>query len=330
LNEPSEIASRARSHLMAKTSSSVRIKVVRADSSERDGASRETFWRPLRDSTEKSNEFAVESEGRFRREFGNHLRDSLVEMFDSAMRNSDFQNFERFWMHWGPSERSQHFADGISRWAEARQQEFAESPALRAARENRVLARQVCFTVSRISYSSLLFDLDFGPIEKVAAIFDSNFDSFQVFLNAFVPVAFAQSTTDSFANLHTYEIDPGDEVRRAFVAPAPIASLHSQPSGETRSTAQGSREKAEWLWKLANGSLLIPVLLGLIVMLYAVRELAAINRYQQEQMKPILEHHLELLKEDRLRLQEQREGKAEQKPSPTPAKPADPSPSHTP
>ncbi len=316
---------------MAKTSSSVRIKVVRTNGSQSsDGASRETFWQPLRESTDNPNGFAIESEGRFRREFGNHLRDSLIEMFDSAMRNSEFRDFERFWMHWGPSsERSQYFADAVSRWIEARQQEFADSPALRAARENRVLARQVCFTVSRISYSSLLFDLDFGPVEKVAAIFDNNFDSFQVFLNAFVPVAFGESTTDSFANLHTYEIDASDDARRAFAAARPSAAPQPQ-AAEHRSTAQGTREKAEWLWKLANGSLLIPVLIGLIVMLYAVRELAVINRYQQEQMKPILEHHLELLKEDRLRLQEQRTEKPEPKPATAQPQPANPAAPRTP
>jgi isopentenyl phosphate kinase len=172
-----------------------------------------------------------------------------------------------------------------------------------------VLARQICFAVSQIRYSSLIFDLEVAPVEKAAAIFDNNFESFRVFLEAFVPVAFAGVTTSEFADIHTYSIEGGDDLRRQFSArssselvivaqPAAGDVLKATPTGTANITP--ARERAEWLWKLANGSLLIPVLLGLVVMLYAVRELSELQKRQQEQLKPILEHHLALLKEDRL------------------------------
>ena len=72
------------------------------------------------------------------------------------------------------------------------------------------------------------------------------------------------------------------------------------------------RERAEWLWKLANGSLLVPVLIALFVMFYAIRELAAIRQQQLMLLKPLLDHTVELLKEDRARIEQS----SPQKPAP--------------
>ena len=63
-----------------------------------------------------------------------------------------------------------------------------------------------------------------------------------------------------------------------------------------------ARERAEWIWRLANGSLLIPVLIALAVMFYGMRLLFEIRSSQFNALQPILQHQLELLKEDRLRM----------------------------
>jgi hypothetical protein len=75
-----------------------------------------------------------------------------------------------------------------------------------------------------------------------------------------------------------------------------------QAAPSTESRLSDAARKAEWVWRLANGSLLVPVILALIVLYFGIKELSSFRNAQYEALKPILEHHMLLLKEDRERM----------------------------
>ena len=145
-------------------------------------------------------------------------------------------------------------------------------------------------------------------------MFENDFDSFRVFLEAFVPVAFAHVFSENVADRLEFSVSIPQSTERAFqavadeqslrertvaIAAPPPGSAHVGPPIQTQ-----ARERAEWLWRLANGSLLIPVLLTLAVAYFGLSLLMEIRASQNDLLKPMLDHNLKLLEEDRRRLQQ--------------------------
>lgn len=85
-------------------------------------------------------------------------------------------------------------------------------------------------------------------------------------------------------------------------AAPPIPPFLPSPPTANVTPSTPARERAEWLWRLANGSLLVPFLLALVVMYYGVAMLKDVRGLQNEALKPVLEHQLKLLEEDRRRM----------------------------
>jgi hypothetical protein len=81
--------------------------------------------------------------------------------------------------------------------------------------------------------------------------------------------------------------------------PAPAAPVAS-PARTARPAA--ARERAEWVWRPANGSLRVRVIIALVVMFYGAQLLLDIHDRQNEALQPILQHQLERLRDDRLRM----------------------------
>jgi hypothetical protein len=175
-----------------------------------------------------------------------------------------------------------------------------------ALREKRRVAASVIVGVKIESYSSLNLALLFGGAEQLAHIFDSNFDLFRVFLDAYIPIAFADVFGEEFAGRMRYNVDVPQAMEDMFYLTPPIIQNSSgQPNADSTApvVAPNSKvlDKAQWAWRLANYSLLVPFLLALFVMYYAVQELSSVRNAQVEALKPILEHQINLLKEDRER-----------------------------
>lgn len=139
-------------------------------------------------------------------------------------------------------------------------------------------------------------DLFVASIKGVTRAFDNDFDSFRVFLEVFVPQAFERVFFGESAGVEC-SVQIPTTYQEAFAAPVSVET----PALPTQALA-AARERAEWLWRLANGSLLVPFLLALAVMYYGVAISRDAARTQYEALKPILEHQLKLLEEDRRRL----------------------------
>jgi hypothetical protein len=300
----------------------IRIRITRREADEPSSADRRrAFWAPYLDVGDRSRGNTLgELESKLCRQFGRDLRNQLVyHLRDTIFRNQDDHNLDRFMFRFdkGP-ESSFEWASAYEKFIDYRIELLRSNPAIQRERIRIVEAVSLIFSTRIASYSSLNLELSMGSLEKVAKVFDSNFESFRVFLEAFVPLAFANVFSEDFADLHAFEISIPTSFTTAFSsvpsspnppsAPAavPVQAAASPTPAPVRSTfsdaALNSREKAEWAWRLANGSLLVPLLIALAVMFFGFREVSQLQRTQFEAIKPILEHQLELLKEDRLRL----------------------------
>lgn len=280
---------------------------------------RDAFWRATRRPVDQDDDIS-ESEGKLRKEFGPALRSLLVQELAEPLRQieqtlyrGEFRDLEHFLFRFfdGPSsdkgwDRSQAL-DAYARLLEQRQQFFRESPALRRAQERVAAASSINFSVRLAGYSSLNLDLSIGSIKSVADAFENDFESFRVFLEAFVPQAFGRVFWDESANRLDFTVQVPAAYEQAFLASSAQQPSAAQPPATAGQAAAvippaPARDRAEWLWRLANGSLLVPLLLALVVMYYGMAMLKDLRGSQNEALKPILEHQLKLLEEDRRRL----------------------------
>jgi hypothetical protein len=297
-------------------SDAIRIRITPRESVSADLDPREAFWTAARRESE-SNQTIASSEAKLCREFGIELRRSLLrelaeplhildsELFPGSLR--DFEHWMFRFMDGPSSERERYryqFVDAFSRLLEQRQQVLRESPSLRSVQERLAAAAGVTFSTRIAGYSSLNLDLSAGSFTQLAKAFENDFDSFRVFLEAFVPVAFAGVFASDNADRLDFAVTIPASAEQAFRASA-IDTQNLQaitPPPPVVGSPVAARERAEWLWRLANGSLLVPVILALFVLYQGMKMLSDIRASQYESLKPILEHQLKLLEEDRHRL----------------------------
>ena len=282
---------------------------------------RDAFWRAIRRPVDQNNDI-TQSERKLRKEFGPALRNLLLKELSEPLRQIDqtlyrgeFRYLENFFFHFidrpssekGGWDQTQAL-ETFTRLIEQRQQIIRDSPALRRAQERVASASAVNFSVRLAGYSSLNLELSIGSLQSLADAFDNDFESFRVFLDAFVPKAFERVFLQEDADRLDFTAQVPTAYEQAFVAKraqpnsapqSPVAT--SLPAAATPPTTP-ARERAEWLWRLANGSLLVPLVLALLVMYYGMAMLKDIRGSQNAALKPILEHQLKLLEEDRRRL----------------------------
>lgn len=276
---------------------------------------REAFWAAARDDSD-SNESIPALEARLCRRFGPELREAIVRQLAEPLRTLDSELYSgslRSLDHWmfrfmdGPGSSREwygyQFVEAFARLIEQHQQVLRESPSLRRVQERLAAAAGIAFSTRIVGYSSLSLDIVPGSFKQLAAAFENDFDSFRVFLEAFVPVAFAGVFSEASADRLDFSITVPSSAEHAFRDARIEVASHSAPAADAPAvTPTSARERAEWLWRLANGSLLLPLLLALLVMHQGMKMLGEIHASQHAALKPVLEHQLKLLEEDRLRL----------------------------
>lgn len=152
-------------------------------------------------------------------------------------------------------------------------------------REYARLLPKVLFKVRIRRYSSLVFGVDISGIEALAKLFDGCYDSFELFLNQYIPEAF-QATYSAWEGSAEYNIQPDSKVRDAF-------SLVYQESKPRKATTSMAMQRANWMWIIANTSLVLPAIFAL---LGAFLLTASIDK-QQEKLDQRLTRVLEWEKE---------------------------------
>lgn len=294
----------------------IRIRITPREYVSADGDPRKAFWTAAAGEL-VANQPIASAEASLCREFGVELKNSLLEELAKPLRTLDselfpgsLRDFERmFHFTDGPSsERERYryqYVEAFSRLLEQRQQVLRESSGLRSVQERVAAAAGITFSTRIGGYSSLNLDLSVGSFKQLAKAFENEFDSFRVFLEAFVPITFAEVIDKEAADRLDFVVTIPASVEHSFNTAA-VDGAVPQITSPLRPGVAGSpvaaRERAEWLWRLANGSLLIPLLLALLVLYQGMKMLSDIRATQYEALKPILEHQLKLLEEDRHRL----------------------------
>lgn len=302
---------------MPTISEPIRVRAIARDHRDSDLPPRAAFWEPARLGPNDSDLRVPQFEAKLCRELGTRLRSRLVAQLSEGLealeggRSPGVRDLEWFFRSRRTREREAYanqFVEAFTRHLEHRRQVFRESPVLRAAQERIAAAAGVFFSTRIAGYSSLSFEMSTGSLEQLAIAFENNFDSFRVFLEAFVPVAFGDVFSTEFADGLEFAVAVPSSWEQAFEPAvheptneqrAELATIGQAAPTPAQSTA---RARAEWLWRLANGSLLIPVLIAIVVMFYGIQLLSEIRASQSGALQPILQHQLELLKEDRLRM----------------------------
>lgn len=193
------------------------------------------------------------------------------------------------------------FTTALAQLAEVRSRRLRDVPDYSKILERVSAASQVGFSARILSYSSLEFGLSIGNLKALARAFDSDFESFQVFLDAFVPEAFDYVFFGSDGPGYEWSVAPAPALSDAFREA--IAEPRAAESSPAPTTARGAAEqtqsqalqRAEWLWRLANGSLLIPVLLLIGVLIFTIREVSSIRALQTDALRPVLEYYQTVL-----------------------------------
>jgi hypothetical protein len=298
---------------------------------------RTNFWYRLQNNSTIDGRQIDELEGHLRREFGRALaRHLLGGIFHelSGMENVARGDASLWHLLDLPRREEGTYWDGtgtaISRYIEFRQQLIANVPSYANVIERLSSASRVLFSVTIRDYASLNLDLDIAPIDKLAAAFESDFDTFRVFLNVFIPVTFGDIFTEDFADSFSYDIDIPKDFKNAFESvPTRSEALKSAPAqitvpSQSSSTPTGadSQRRAEWLWRLANGSLLVPVVLALVVPYFGWREMSDRRGVQEKALDSVLDHQQKLLEQDRQRIEKLLQPPASAKPGGTDTAPA--------
>jgi hypothetical protein len=275
---------------------------------------RQEFWSRLGDTNNVesiSNTMSVSQlEAKLQREFGRrlatHMRNHISFALDKMDRAACNERYFDFMGLRVEAYKNYDYGAAYSRYLEFRQQLIRDNPTYSDAIRRLGDASNVLIRVTIRNYTSLNLDVDISPLRKVASAFESDFDSFRVFLDVFVPQTFAEIFSVNFANSFSYNIEVLQDCKQAFLAiPQPTAlqkavASAATPTVDTKVT--DSQKRAEWLWRLANGSLLFPVVVAIIVLYLSWQEMSSLRESQRKSLESSLDHQLKLLEEDRQRL----------------------------
>ena len=294
----------------------IRLKLVPPRAPNDSGDIRRTFWTAMGHNPETSSDIS-KLEGKICRDLARGLRNDLIDEIAAPIRkiersafDGQFFDFERFMFRdfdrkgrEYDGDRSQIF-DALLRHMDERQKLFQSNPEIRRIQDKVAKAGGVYFSVKLAGYASLNLDVSVSGIAALADVFDRDFESFRVFLEAFIPQALYRALPSDNVDLLEISTSIPPSFEAAFAVAAAMPLMGQVPANLIASAApqSASREKAEWLWRLANGSLLVPLVIALVVMYCGMSMLIDIRGTQFDALKPVLDHQLKLLEEDRHRL----------------------------
>jgi hypothetical protein len=123
----------------------------------------------------------------------------------------------------------------------------------------------ISFRLFNLHYGSLDFSIEIAGLKHLVALFEGNFDLFDIFLSTYVPVAFAEAIGYRDLNPTNIDIFSSPTLRSAFSAYSTVP----QPVTTTPSPLMDPRMR--WIWMITNGSLVVPILLSLAVLYVGAR-----------------------------------------------------------
>ena len=277
----------------------IRVRISFDDNTQSNLNSKEKFWKYVSEKAKKNENVSKNLEYMFRRKFATNLKQALQQktQFELIDSNRNYNVDEmRYWediLHFRMKDESEKiyindFIAGISKLQELKNEYFKNNREYQELLNKNILAAQIYFDVENISYASLGFDLNVEPLDKIVKLFDNNFELFCIFLNSYIPQSFFHSI-DIYDNELpiSVSIDFTDKYRDCFYQRQTPSNNYSQTVSSEILNQASKRDKAKWAWALANGSLLIPVILSLIILYIAFNKIEKLNELHAKQYEVI-------------------------------------------
>ena len=299
----------------------VRVRVAIPAASNSDSApSRETFWKQVREyhgNAEVHQRDPMQLERMLTIALPRELHQLLVKSMEaplsgvskaleSSMDRYGWRDLEHWLMmsrHEKMSFSPMDFSVALTQLSELMANQLRDIPGYSSILERMGAAARVTISARIIAYSSLEFGLTFGNLESLAKAFESDFESFKIFLDAFVPQAFESIFLNTMGYDYEWSIrtDPSFEnsfntAAAAKASPETSRATPTAPSTPLAVPPTPAAQRAEWLWRLANGSLLIPVALLLAVLFFTIQEVSKTKSMQADAMKPVLDYYQAAMK----------------------------------
>lgn len=168
--------------------------------------------------------------------------------------------------------------------------------------ERDALAASILFSVQSISYGSMDIDLVIEPMNKVAKLFDNNFEYFSIFLSTYaipslreaisVPVSGSGFVLDFGYILDELDVQviPGSGFIKEF------QSNQNPVSKPANSLLTASQQKANWLWIVSNTSMIIPTILTAFFLYFTAERLRYREASFDKKSDRLHELEIELIK----------------------------------
>lgn len=288
----------------------VRVFSKNQDKVEKNSSPQRNFWRSRMPNSDES----VESlENRLCRQFGQKFRNKLQEHFRDTLHELERATYgeEIHYMRKDLHFRDKYYADwgsALDSLIELRQNILVEHQDYSRLINSLLCVSETRFATKILGYSSLEFGIIPSNVQKLLEAFDNNTEILRVVLAQFIP--------DVFDNIfdHRYGGDFDFQIDLNFKVPPEAPKADTKPRSLTNKPQQVMQDeqilnrneithKAEWVWKLVNGSLLVPVILTLLVLYFVFQQIVAFKNTQAAAMEPVMKHYQWLLEEDRRRIE---------------------------
>jgi hypothetical protein len=253
---------------------------------------RDAFWQPLKGRLRLQELSTDALEGHILRELNISMMEALTnhwlppEVQHDKKSSSDKESVSN------PQRESRSLLDRLRLGSKKPETPYASNL------EKAAIASKIVVKTEIGYYSSLGLLMWLEPIKEVARLFEGNFDYFQVFLGAYIPIAFAQAVGDeAFADGMQYQVEVPASLRNQF------SEMHAGGSGAEGAAHGPSTQmgKANWAWIISNTSLVVPVLLAAAILYVAFTKLNEWAGSERKAFERVIEFQAQAISEDRER-----------------------------
>ena len=281
----------------------LKIRIVPIQTDNEKLNSKYSFWKYISNRTDKENNVPENLEYIFKKNFAKELKNDLKQKFRNELNefernyNIDFNSpylDELLYFYFRKLEKYEriHFDDfinSISKLQELKNDYLKNNKEYQKLLEKYLIASQIDFGIKNISYSSLGFDLSIEPFDKVVRVFDNNYELFRIFLDQYIPESFFSSISLYNSNVPIDVIINNSETLIDAFNKKPDNKENMEAENVSKNNRQQSEkwEKAKWFWSMANGSLVVPVILALLILYFAFNKIESVNSIRQDNFEKI-------------------------------------------
>ncbi|MES2328184.1 MAG: hypothetical protein V4539_01190 [Bacteroidota bacterium] len=270
------------------------------------------FWQPIMDAFPESEHIgkkydtAEKCENYFRFEFAEDLKQKILNDLNSQIKGYDYEDSDRLFYRLldehrrgkGTEQEEVEYIRAMStlfeKNGELRNNLYKENKAFQQLLNKRLLVSQLSFAVKNIRYASLGFDLIIEPTQKVIDFCDNNIEYLQVFLGGFIADTFRSEFSDYNNRI---QFDASVEIDKTEFQDLKQRRKSDNNLDDHENSQSTKLDKAKWYWMLANGSLVIPVIISIYLLYNYQAKLDTVQSTSDRKVDSIIQYQDKLIKQ---------------------------------